>query len=330
MFTSLLIAPAGLIDNVYSAETIGQIREHSRLLEPFFDARCLEANRKSLAQAEVIFSTWGMPVLDAEFFALAPKLRAVFYAAGTVKGFVTDEVWKREVTICSAWRANAIPVAEFTLGSILLSLKGVWAYHRRLKAEQTWKKHFETRGGYHSTVGLVSLGAVGWRVVDLLRQFDVDVVAYDPYANIETASEAGVRLVGLPELFEQSDVVSVHTPWLKQTENLIYGDLVRSMKPYTTLINTSRGAVVNEKELLDVLIERPDLTAVLDVCSPEPPEKGSRLYKLPNVLLTPHIAGSEGMECQRMGRYMLDEYLRFFRGKSLQHQVTPDALASLA
>lgn len=330
MFSSVVIAPAFRLPQVYSKATLARLREQCRLGEPFIDPAQLAEHATQLAEAEVIFSTWGMPKMDAAFFRLCPRLRAVFYAAGTVKGFVTDEVWQRNITLCSAWRSNAVPVAEFSLGAILLSLKQTWQYHRRLKAEKSFGNRIPTQGAYHSTVGLVSLGAIGWRVAELLRPFDVNLIAYDPFADAERAAAAGIRLVSLEELFTAADVVSLHTPWLKETEGLIHAALLRRMKPDSTFINTSRGAVVNEADLLAVLQERPDLTAVLDVTHPEPPSADSLFYTLPNVLLTPHIAGSIDSECQRMGDSMVDEFFRFSRNEPLHHQVTPDLLDRMA
>lgn len=330
MFSSVLIAPPFRLPQIFNEDTLDLIRQHSRLSEPFIDPAKLAEHADQLAAAEVIFSTWGMPKMDAAFFEMAPKLRAVFYAAGTVKGFVTDEVWRRQITLCSAWRSNAIPVAEFSLGAILLSLKQTWQYHRRLKAEKAFGSRIPTHGAYHSKVGLVSLGAIGWRVVELLRAFEVEVIAYDPFADPERVAAEKVRLVTLEALFEQADVVSLHTPWLKETEGLIHGGLLRRMKPHSTFINSSRGAVVNEPDLLAVLAERPDLTAVIDVTHPEPPPEDSPFFSLPNLLLTPHIAGSVDSECQRMGDSMLDEYLRFRRNDPLQHQVTPEILPRMA
>jgi phosphoglycerate dehydrogenase-like enzyme len=102
------------------------------------------------------------------------------------------------------------------------------------------------------------------------------------------------------------------------------------MKPGATLINTSRGAVINEPELCEALAERPDLTAILDVTHPEPPEEDSPLFQLPNVILTPHIAGSMSGEVTRMGRWMVDEFLRYLAGKPLKHVVTRHMLERMA
>lgn len=329
MFSSVLVGEDRFVGKVF-AETMDGIRKHSRLSEPSFDAGQTESHQQLLAEAEVIFGTWGMPILNDEFLELTPKLRAVFYAAGTVKHFVTDAIWQRGITVCSAWRANALPVAEFTLGAILLSMKNVWAYQRLLKESRDWDMRIATDGGYHGTIGLVSLGAVGQRVVELLSQFDVDIVAYDPVVNPRIIRGKTVEMVGLAELFQRSDVVSIHSPLLPETVGMITGELVDQMKPYATLINTARGAILEEDRIIDVLRRRSDLTAILDVTRDEPPAIDSPLYELPNVFLTPHVSGSLGSECRRMGNFMFAEYMRYLKNEPLTHQVTRDMLMSMA
>jgi len=133
----------------------------------------------------------------------------------------------------------------------------------------------------------------------------------------------GVELVSLEELFRQSDVVSLHAPLLEETKNMITKELLATMKQGATFINTARGKLINEKELVEVLRARPDLFALLDVTAPEPPEKGSPLFTLPNVVLTPHIAGSINNECRRMGRLMIEETERYLKGQALRWRITP-------
>jgi phosphoglycerate dehydrogenase-like enzyme len=171
---------------------------------------------------------------------------------------------------------------------------------------------------------------VGRQVRERLRPFDLRVVAYDPFVTSEEARTLDVDLVSLEDLFESSDVVSLHTPWLPETEGMSLGSHLASMKGNATLINTSRGAVVQEAEMVEVLRERPDLWAVLDVTHPEPPEPDSPLHALPNVVLTPHIAGSLGRECRRMGRLVVDELRRYVEGEPLRHEVTSDRAALMA
>ena len=156
------------------------------------------------------------------------------------------------------------------------------------------------------------------------------MVAYDPYVTPEEARVLGVDLMPWRICLRRRRLFRYTRRWLPETEGMILGSHLASMKRNATLINTSRGAVVREAEMVEVLEERPDLWAVLDVTHPEPPEPGSRLYDLPNVVLTPHIAGSLGSECRRMGRLVVDELRRYVAGEPLEYEITRERAALLA
>ena len=284
-------------------------------------------------EVDFLLATWNVPKMDAEFLAAFPSLKAVFYAAGSIKYFMTEEAYARGVVVCSAAAANAIPVAEYALSAILLSLKNFWGFTRITKAPwgDPWQPPIDkVLGSYRAVVGLVSLGAVGRAVAGLLSHFDTEVIAYDPLVSEADAAALGVKLVPLEEVFSRANVVSVHTPLIPETVHLVNACLLRTMQPSATFINTSRGAIVNEDDLCRVMRERPDLTAILDVTWPEPPANDSPFFALPNIILTPHIAGSYGNEVTRMGDWMTGEARRFLKQDPLQYQVTQDMLARMA
>ncbi|MDQ1301918.1 MAG: D-3-phosphoglycerate dehydrogenase, partial [Chloroflexota bacterium] len=274
-------------------------------------------------------SGWGCPTLDKELLDAAPNLKIVFYGAGSIRAFTPDEFWARGITICSAWGANAVPVSEYALAAILFGLKSVWQNAAAVRQARSFQRQ-PSAGAYGSTVGLVSLGMVGRLVMNRLKTFEVTVIAYDPFVTAEQGAALGVELVGLDDIFRRGDVVSVHTPWLPETVGLITGAHIASMKPYATFVNTSRGAVIREGEMIEALAARPDLWAVLDVTYPEPPPADSPLYTLPNVLLTPHIAGSVGEECHRQARYMIEELERYLAGQPLKWAVSKERAAIMA
>ncbi|UOQ46572.1 hydroxyacid dehydrogenase [Gracilibacillus caseinilyticus] len=284
-----------------------------------------------LNEAEVIFSGWGGPRLDHSLIQAAPNLKAFFYAAGSLKNIATDASWEHEMIITNAVKANAVPVAEFTLSQILFCLKKGWAFTRRIRnTKQFPEKPFDIPGAFGSTVGIVSLSTVGRMVCELLKPFDIHVIGYDPYINEEEAKKLGVELCSLDELFRNADVVSLHTPLLEETKGMIRYEHFAQMPANSSFINTSRGAIVRESEMIEALKKRSDITAVLDVTFPEPPNQDSLLYQLENVVLTPHLAGSEGQECGRMGYYMLEEFKRYVNGESLRWQVKKEYFDILA
>ncbi len=287
----------------------------------------LEKNPSLLAPVEVLFSGWGGPRIDAAFLAAAPNLKVVFYGAGSLQDIATPAAWKAGIRFTSAYAANGQPVAEFTLAAIIFGLKQVWPLAMNIKRAGAYPGRTTMPGCYGTTVGIISMGVIARHLCRLLDGFDIHRVVYDPFLSTTEAAQLGVRQVSLSELFAQSDVVTLHTPWLPETENMITREHLAAMKPGSTFINTARGAVVDESDLLAVAAVRPDILFFLDVTHPEPPLPGSPLYALPNVILTPHIAGSMDGECRRMGRCMVDELRRWMAGEPMQWEITPEIAA---
>lgn len=310
---------------VYGPAERAELDHRVALVPVALDAENWRTHPEVCREVEIIFSTWGMARMDEEFLAAFPKLRAVFYAAGAMRQLYTDACWERGLVISSANAINAIPVTEFALAQIILAAKRALPAMRRVRRDRNFSafKDLNAPGFFRSTVGLISLGAIGRDVARRLQAFDVHVLAYDPFISAEAAADLGVELTSLETLFADSDVISCHTPLLPETRALLRGEHFRAMKPHATFLNTARGGVLDEPALIATLTERPDLTAVLDVTDPEPPAPDSPLYELPNVFLTPHISGSHGPECARMAWAMIAEYDRYVSGQPLLHRVGP-------
>ncbi|HET6858160.1 MAG TPA: hydroxyacid dehydrogenase [Streptomyces sp.] len=286
----------------------------------------------ALAEAEVLLTCWGATPLTGEVLARAPKLRAVVHAAGSVKHHITAACWDRGLAVTSAAAANALPVAEYTLAAILFAGKRVLRSahrYRALRTDHDWHRELEDAGNYRRTVGIVGASRIGRRVIELLRPFDLRVLLYDPYVTPVEAAALGVELTGLDDLCARSDVVSVHAPQLPATHHLIAACQLAVMPAGATLINTARGSLVDEEALLPELASG-RLNAVLDVTDPELPPPDSPLYDLPNVLLTPHVAGSLGGELHRMADQSLDELERYASGLPFAYAVHPSELGHSA
>ncbi|MFF1510174.1 hydroxyacid dehydrogenase [Streptomyces sp. NPDC058326] len=316
--------------DVYPAHVLADIGHLVRWRAPALTRDALLRDPGVLEGVDVLLTGWGAPVLDADLLAHAPDLSAVMVAAGSVRHLTTPAFWARGVPIVSAARANAVPVAEFSLAQILLGLKQVHRLGREAAEARRFPHDPRVPGAYGSRVGLLGLGEIGRLVAEHLRHFDVEVLACDPVVEPAAARELDVRLVAIEVLFASSDVVSVHAPLLPETEGLVGARLMSLLPEGATLVNTARGAVLDEPEVIGVLRDRPDLTAVLDVTWPEPPDPGSPLFTLPNVLLTPHIAGAMGGERARLGELVRDELRRLVRGEPLRHAVEPARAATRA
>lgn len=331
MTKGLIIMNKDFVDLVYPRDVREEIETLADIYAPPLSREEVNANPAILKEADVIFSGWSGPKLDRDFLEAAPNLNAFFYGAGTVKPMITDAVWERGLTITAAGKANAVPVVEYTLSQILFALKDGWNFVKNVRNTKQYprKPFYHVQGAFGSTVGIISLSTIGRKVADVLKQFDVTVLAYDPFASEADAEKLDVTLCSMEEIFKEADVVSLHAPLLTETKGIIGSSHFRSMKENASFINTARGEIVREPEMLDVLKEREDLTAILDVVYPEPPAEDSLLFTLPNVILTPHIAGSEGKECGRLGAYMLDEFKRYMQGQDLKWQVTKEQFETM-
>ncbi|MFI1811956.1 hydroxyacid dehydrogenase [Streptomyces sp. NPDC020422] len=274
----------------------------------------------ALAEAELLLTCWGASPLTPEVLARAPRLKAVVHAAGSVKHHITDACWTRGIRVTSAAAANALPVAEYTLAAILFAGKRVLRsaqQYAELRTDQAWLDASTAWGNYRRTVGIIGASRIGRRVIELLRPFDFEVLLYDPYV---TSAPPGVELVPLDELCARSTVVSVHAPQLPSTHHMLGPAQLAAMPDGTTLINTARGSLVDEEALLGHLTKG-RLHAVLDVTDPELPSPESHLWTLPNVLLTPHVAGSLGNELHRMADQAIEEVARYGRGEAFADEI---------
>jgi len=312
---------AGAFEQIYGPAERAQVRRWTDGEPPFLTAEEASGGIGALEDVEVVLSGWGAPVMDEAFLARAPRLRAVLYGAGAVRGFVTDALVERGVVVSSAVSGNAVPVADYTVAAVYFSLKRVWSFLRTSDPAGEAAVLAQVPGTYGATVGLVGLGEVGRQVCHRLQPSGVQLLAHDPYLPEAVARELGVRLVGLDELFAACDVVSVHAPLHEGTRGMITAEHLAAMPAGATLLNTARGAVIDPDGLLRVLTERPDLQAVLDVTEPEPLPPDAPLRALPNVVLTPHVAGSLGRECRRMGAMMAEELGRLAHGEPLRWPV---------
>lgn len=298
---------------------------------PVLDDFTTDRARAVLADTELLVTGWGCPPLDAAALASAPRLRAVVHSAGSVRGHITDACWERGIEVSSAAAANALPVAEYTVAMILLSGKRVLERTRSYRAghRDDWLTDSPEVGNYRRTVGILSASLIGRRVVELLRPYDLRVLLHDPYVSDEEAAALGVRPVGLGELFADSDVVSVHTPLLPATHGLVGRELLMSMRPDAVLLNTARGAVIDQDALVDVL-RQDRIRAVLDVTEPDTLPAGHPLWECENALITPHLAGSQGNEWQRLADLAATEAGRWATGGGFAHPVRRERLAFLA
>ncbi|MEV5018012.1 hydroxyacid dehydrogenase [Streptomyces sp. NPDC053780] len=286
----------------------------------------------ALSVTEVLLTGWGCPPLTTEALERMPGLRTVIHAAGSVKHHVTRACWERGITVTSAAAANAVPVAEYTVAAVLFSGKRVLHAAHVYREKRSWVNALDllgSGGNHRHTVGVVGASRIGRRVLDLLRPYDMRVLLHDPYADPDLARGLGAEAVSLDALAAQSDTVTIHAPELPETHHLFDRPRLALLRDGATLINTARGSLVDTTALTAELLSG-RLNAVLDVTDPDVLPPQSPLYDLPNVLLTPHIAGSLGNELGRMTNAALDELERYSKGLPYADPVLPDQLTRSA
>ena len=279
-----------------------------------------------------VITGWGSPKLDLEALAAAPNLEIVAHAAGTVRPYVDESAWDSGVRVTHAADVIAEAVAEYTIGAILLGLRGFIGHQETLRSGG-WK---QVSGGSNvggllaeRRVGVVAASMVGRRVIPLVRAFTPDIVLFDPFVDEQEAADMGVQLADLDTLMRTSDVVTLHAPILPETHHMIGRRELDLMKPGALFVNCARAWLVDQDALLEVLAAG-KIDAVLDVFDEEPLPVDSPFRDLPNAVLTPHIAGfTLETRARQMGR-MVDEIARHFAGEPLQHEISREQVARMA
>ncbi len=278
-----------------------------------------------LASTQVIITGWRTRNLAVADLARLPNLQLIAHSAGSVKDIVDPDLLEAGIRVTSAANTNARPVAEFTLAYILLENKAVpqladlYKQHRRDFRRDAYP-NIDKVGNIGRTIGIVGASRVGRCLLELLKPFDLDVLVYDPVLTDAEAQALGVKRCDLDQLLRSSDIVSLNLPALPSTRHLIGARELALIGDGRLLINTARGAVLDH----DALIAEASsgrLRAVLDVTEPEPLPSDSPLFDLPNVVVTPHVAGSVGREIHRLTDHTLDEIEAFASTGTLHDEV---------
>ena len=289
-----------------------------------------EELREMIRGVDGCITSWGSPRFTKEVLENADRLKVIGHAAGSVKPYVTDEVFKRGIVIVNAADVIAISVAEFALAMILNCLRRIPEYVYAVRERRDWcikrERKFFTYDLRGKRIGIIGFGRVARNLVRLLKPFDVDILVYDPYVSVDVVRGFGCRLVDLDTLLKESDIVTIHAALTEETYHMIGERELKLMKRTAYLINTARGAIIDEKALVKALKEGWIAGAALDVYEKEPLPKDSPLYELKNVYLTPHIAGSSDERRHTIFGVIVEEFERFFTGKSLRYRIVPEML----
>jgi phosphoglycerate dehydrogenase-like enzyme len=282
-----------------------------------------------LPQADACITSWGVAQLDADVIAAASRLRAMAHMGSSVKRFVSDALWEKDIHVTTTAPALAEDVAITTLGLMLVGMKRIWPMSQHVRVGG-WREssYWPSREIRRKIVGIVGASHVGRHLMRLLGPFEVNILLYDPFVTTEAAAEFGAEKAELEEMLVQADIVTLHAPAKPDTHHMINADRLALMKDDALLINTARGNLIDQEALIGEL-SKGRFFAFLDVTEPEPPAADSPLRRLENVVVTPHLAGCIE-DCGRMGEMAIEELRRFFAGEPPLYQVTQKMLDRIA
>ena len=326
-----LLLPASTVGRMFREQDLARLRAEADVVGPCDVLTSLEMAR-ALGAATVALTGWGTPAIPDEVFDQAPSLKLVAHSAGTVKYLIPDGFFGRGLRITTAASANAVPVAHFTVAMMVSLLKQTpWiaAAYAAGDAQEVERRRGVLQEMQDISVGILGASRVGREVIRLLKCYPgVTVKVYDPYLSPAGAAALGVELVDLDTAC-RCPVVSVHAPNTPETRHMLSVRTLALLPDHAVLINTARGALLDEAALLAEMRRRP-LYAALDVTDPEPPAADSPLRREKNIILTPHIAGAMNQACREMGAIAIGEIIRFLHGQPLQHEVTETMFATQA
>ena len=266
--------------------------------------------------------------VDAEVLqAAAPRLSVIGVASIGTDKIDLEAATRAGVMVVNAPTGNTIAAAEHTMALMLALLRKIPsadASVRRGEWERSAHVGSELRG---KTLGIIGLGKIGKAVARRANAFEMRVLAHDPYLTAEQATEAGARLVGLPELLLRADVITVHTPLTAQTRGLIGQAQLEAMKPGAFALNVARGGIVDEQALAEALASGQLAGAAVDVYSTEPMAGDNPLRAAPNLVLTPHLGASTGEAQERVGQEMAEQLVLALSGVTPPYAVNAPAVA---
>lgn len=322
-----ILTPGPTTDECFDPKDIARLAERCEVVDPHWPEK---PTPEQLAEAgrgaDVWIAGWNTPPLPDAAFDAAPGLRLLAYSAGSTRSLLTPDFWKRGVALTTANGPLAIGVAETSLGFLIASAKRMWEFRDRTR-QGRWGRGELVPGMkelFDTTVGVVSASKVGRHFLTLLRPFEVRRLLFDPYVSAKEAESLGAeKAESLADMAPQCDYLVICAPNLPETRAMVSRDILKSLPDDCIVINAARGAVIDEPAMVEEL-EKGRLFACLDVTHPEPPAPESPLWRLPNVVLTPHIAGCANNARRRLGRAMVDEVLRFLDGQPLNFGVTEE------
>jgi phosphoglycerate dehydrogenase-like enzyme len=292
---------------------------------------------EALKDADGLVVCHGCPTVDAQVMDKAPGLRIIGELEGDrfASRIEAEAAWERGICTVDTTNGSSYPVSEWALALILISLRNAGAYFRQIIAGNPCRRPPDDPGFVYGDltgkrVGLIGCGHIGRRLIEFLRPFKAEVWVYDPYLAKEMADAVGFLKTSLDNVMSQCDAIVCLAPHTPRTEGMIGQRELELIKSGAVLVNVSRGKVIDSDALV-ARLQRGDIVAGLDVFDPEvfePEYVDHEITKLPNVFLSPHIAGVTAASYPRFFTLMVDELDRFLHGHETLFDLTPRSIAN--
>lgn len=326
----VLLMNAKQRENIFKQEDLEKLSQFGKVICNTDEQGPDQERAKELVKdANIIITSWECPQLNKKILDQAPDAELIIHAAGSVKGIISDEVWKRGIRVSGSAQALGMGVAETALGFTISALKNMWSLSHNTRKGKWSEGRDKVREVYGVTIGVISAGRAGGHYIKLMKNFDVRILLYDPFVDKEKAAAIGAEKAELEELLKESDVVSIHAPSISETYHMINAETLAMMKDDAVLINTARGSIIDEQALVAEL-KKGRLFACIDVTDPEPPAEDHPFRILPNVILTPHIAGAVNNGLNRIAKYAACEIQSYTNGEKMDGEVLQSKISSLA
>jgi len=301
------------------------IKEFTLSFNPYNHHLTEEEKRHFLKDKDGVLVGWGCGRYSSKMLNQEPSFKVMGVLGGAVEPYIDDDFFNLDDKfIITGANVMARSVAEAVLTYILSSLREISNYDYRMKRVDPWRRNdFFNQGLFYKQVGFVGLGQVGRYLLEMLKPFDVKVLAYDPYISQEELESLNCKKASLEEVMTCSDVISIHAAFTNDTFHLINHENLKLMKEGALLVNTSRGGIIDEQALTDVL-KQGHIKAALDVFEEEPLAEKSQLRNLDNVLLIPHMAGPTIDMRQYMTLDILKRLQIYFQSGEIHDYITKE------
>lgn len=278
--------------------------------------------------ADVLITCWGTCKYFKKDIERMPNLKMIAHFAGSVAPVVDQSVYETDVRVISGNDVFAKSVAEGCLCYTLAALRRLEHYMDVMRTGGFKETVFYNRGLFGKKLGIIGFGAIARHFLNLVRWFDLEVLIYSSHLTNEEAAKYGGRVASLEEIFSECDVISIHASNTEKTRGMITRQLMERLKPDALLVNTARGAVIDEPAMFEMLLDG-KFYAALDVYAEEPPAPDAPIRQCKNALLMPHMGGPTMDMRAVVALEVSKDIARMMRGEALQYEISAAAAARM-